>query len=104
MGIAQCRGSNALIRDGAQPVLDAEEVLACVLPGELATWSRPPDPMTRLSPDAARVMARLDEGPTDVDVLARELAISPERLAPVLLELELDGDLIRTVARVARRI
>ena len=102
VGIAQYRGSNALIRDGAQPVLDAEEVLACVLPGENARHPRPPYPEAALPPDAVRILARLDEGPADVDALARELAISPERLAPILPEFELEGHLVWTGARVAR--
>ena len=75
-----------------------------MLPGRVPARVSSLDPASGLSIDAARILARLDEGPADVDALVRELAIPPERLAQILLELQLESHLVRVGARVARRI
>jgi DNA processing protein len=98
-----CRGSNALIRDGATPVLDAEELLRLVLPQYVTAPPRRPTPTPPHSCDAARVLRRLAAGAADPDTLARELALSPQALASVLLDLELEGQVVRAGTRVALR-
>ena len=83
-------------------MLDAEEVPASVLPGHMRERGSSLDPASGLSTQAAGTLARLEEGPVNMDAPSRELAIPPERLAPILLELELEGHRVRTGARVAR--
>ncbi len=98
-----CRGSNRLLYDGAIPILDAEELIVCVL-GDAAQMcrARPAVPgVPGVSGDAGRVLARLRDAPQDPDRLSRELAIPPARLASILLELELEGLVTRDGTRVA---
>ncbi|HHS89238.1 MAG TPA: DNA-processing protein DprA, partial [Rhodobacteraceae bacterium] len=103
-------GCNHLIRDGATLVRDAQdvvEVLACE-PGadSVSEQSRPanrgagremPKPpalhqATRLH---GEILARLSPSPVSEDQLTRDLDIKSAELAPALLNLELDGKIIR---------
>lgn len=95
----QCRGTNRLLRDGATPILDTDDLRAAVL-GPLAV------PVQRAllpeaSPAARAVLELLAEGPCDVDALARSLGRGPRELATALLELELDGRLLREGTRLS---
>ena len=98
-------GCNALIRDGATLVRDAEDVLAA-LPMPLAPAIRgdretagthreavlPPDAD---SPPVRRVLAALrDDGPCDAAALADRIDLPPALLFPLLTELELAGRII----------
>jgi len=95
-----CRGSNRLLYDGAIPILDADELLWHVLPAALrAPIPRPVAP--RVAGDAGRVLRLLHEGTQDPDRLSRELALPAARLASILLELELEGLVVREGTRVA---
>jgi DNA processing protein len=95
-------GPNALIRDGAVLIRDAEDVMA-----ELATavsLSRSP-PKTVFGPqiivesqlddDRPRILARLGAVPVRVDELIRECQLSAPSALTLLLELELAGRLAR---------
>ena len=94
-----CRGSNRLLREGATPILDADDLRAAVL-GPLA--ARPAAaPAARISPAARAVLAHLADGPCEIDALARALGRSAGELAQALLELELDGRVRREGARIA---
>jgi DNA processing protein len=95
----QCRGSNRLLRDGATPILDAQDLAEAVL-GPLAA-TRPLLAPAEESPAARAVLAHLADGPCDADVLSRALGRAPAELARVLLELELDGRLRREGTRLA---
>jgi DNA processing protein len=89
-------GCNALIRDGATLVRDAEDVLAA-LPLPLAPPPRrrtgravtPDDP-----PEVARVVLALTDGACDAAALADGLGLPPWQLLPLLTELELAGRII----------
>ncbi|MFI5314401.1 MAG: DNA-processing protein DprA [Myxococcota bacterium] len=96
-----CRGSNRLLRDGATPILDADDLRAAVL-GALAARPAAP-PAVQVAPAARAVLAHLADGPCDLDGLSGALGRSPAELARVLLELELDGKLRRDGARLARK-
>jgi DNA processing protein len=92
-----CRGSNAWLREGATPILDADDLLRTVAP-ELALAPRAP-------PTSAHpVLRALREGPLDPDSLAEIVGLEPGALARELLQLELDGEIVREGARVALAI
>jgi DNA processing protein len=103
-------GSNRLLRDGAWPALDADDVLRALrLP---TRESLAADPRAAVcSPSEREVFAALLDEPATPDQLARRLGRTPEALALDLVELELagrvgrerDGRLVaRAAARTAR--
>ena len=92
-------GCNALIRDGAVLVRDADDVLAA-LPGYAAP-PRPPGRRGRREPEhdadapaVGRIVATLREGACDPGTLADRLALSPVELFPLLAELEVAGRIV----------
>jgi DNA processing protein len=92
-----CRGSNRLLREGATPILDAHDLLhALGLPSAAAAI---PPPLAGL---AGRIWERLAAGPCDADALARALRIDSARLARTLVELELEGRIVRAGQRISR--
>lgn len=95
-----CRGSNRLLFDGATPVLDADGLLCLVLPNQ-ASFALPPVARKRVGGEAARVLRCLQDAAQDPDRLSRELGIPPARLASILLELELEGLVVRSGTRLA---
>jgi DNA processing protein len=97
-----CLGSNRLLRDGATPVLEAADVLAALGVPWPAAQARPPRAPDR-DPRASAVLAALRDGPADCERLARELGLAAPELAAQLLELELEGLVLRTGSRVERR-
>ncbi len=96
----QCRGTNRLLRDGATPVLDADDLRAAVL-GPLAVRPVQRALIPDASPGARAVLELLADGPCDVDALARSLGRAPRELAAALLELELEGRLRREGTRLS---
>ena len=94
-------GCNALIRDGATLVRDANDVLAALPAGVLPARPRPVRrrvPRTQTEgdgggdrTDAQRVLAALGDGACDAGALADRLGIAPATLFPLLTELELRG-------------
>jgi len=95
----QCRGSNELLRDGATPILEADDLRAAVLGPLAKRGAAPPAPGS--SPAARAVLELLAEGPCELDALSRALGRTAAELAQVLLELELDGRVRRAGARLA---
>lgn len=97
-----CRGSNRLLRY-AVPILDAEDlrVLVGVTGGRRATRAGVGAPAA--TGDEGRVLAALRDGPRTADDLVRALDLPADRLAAVLLELELAGRIARDGARVVLR-
>ncbi|HTW86240.1 MAG TPA: DNA-processing protein DprA [Candidatus Sulfotelmatobacter sp.] len=93
-------GCNALIRDGATLVRDADDVLAA-LPGGLVSRS-PSDAADADRPDALagdtaavrRIVGALADGARDAATLADHLALPPAELLALLGELEADGRII----------
>ena len=100
----RCRGSNDLIRSGAQLVESATDVLEH-LPDHPKTLLRPsrpgvaeaPEPYRATPADADRarrlVLENLGHDPTAIDDLVRRCQLSASAVASALLELELAGRL-----------
>ena len=104
-------GCNMLIRDGATLVRDAADVLEALTAGGVVAM-RPDAPRPRAAapvaaaPTAARslhdisalhsrILSRLGPSPTAEDQLIRDLAMPASLVAPELLNLELEGHIIR---------
>ena len=89
-------GCNALIRDGATLVRDADDVLAA-----LPMMPAPPPRRRNKAPTRAddssavrRVIDALADGARDAGLLADDLALAPAELFPLLTELELAGRIV----------
>jgi DNA processing protein len=97
----RCRGSNELIRSGAQLVESASDVLGHLpeYPAKpaLAGVAEPAEPYqdAPLAPDRARslVLENLGHDPTAIDDLVRRCQLSASAVVAALLELELGGRL-----------
>jgi DNA processing protein len=84
------RGTNRLIRDGATPLLDPEELPALL--GVAPANRRPADaPAPSLTPDEARVHGALTHDPIHIDTLALSVGLPMGTLLGTLLGLELGG-------------
>ena len=85
-------GTNRLLRDGAAPLLETEDVLAV-----LAWPSAPRRTRAQLAlSDAARgLLDALRGEPASGDDLARRIGAEPSALASPLVELELAGAIAR---------
>lgn len=102
-------GCNQLIREGATLVRDAADVLEALstLSGEARVpfaLAEPTTPLPLTTPDTARttVLALLSPTPVPVDDLVRQSALPAAQVASVLLDLELEGAIVRHAgARVA---
>lgn len=113
---ARASGCNSLIRDGAllvrgpQDVLEALEApgpsgqdrmpVASPLPGPVA----PQRPLKEVALLHAMILDRLGSSPLAEDQLMRDLDVSPARLAPELLTLELDGRIARQPGGLLTRV
>ncbi|MEZ5685032.1 MAG: DNA-processing protein DprA [Paracoccaceae bacterium] len=93
-------GCNALIRDGAQLIRGAEDVLALLEGPHLDQPAEPenapedelaPRPVASGAPAAERLLALLGPSPTPEDQILRDLGLSPAAFAQELLALELQG-------------
>ena len=106
---ARAAGCNMLIRDGAVLVRNAADVLDVLTPAldmkashreqpELPTIPSAP-PQTRSLRDTAalhqQILSRLGPSPVAEDQLIRDLATPARSVAPVLIDLELDGKIKR---------
>ena len=96
---SSCRGSNALLRDGAGVILDERDLLDWIAPLQSSA------PEARggsvgFSEDARLVLGVLGEGPTDSDEVGRRSGFDAGRLAVALLELELAGRVARDAGRL----
>jgi DNA processing protein len=90
-------GTNDLLRQGATPLLSAEDVLEA-----LGIEPIPEALPAGLSPEALAVLERLSDGARTLDELVRATERDPAGLAAVLTELELVG-LIAAADGVYRR-
>lgn len=88
-------GSNALIKDGAILVRDADDILSVL--GRPGTTRQLVEKPTRIADDTdtARVVQALGAVPTAVDELVRRCQVSAAFVAEVLMALELEGRLER---------
>jgi DNA processing protein len=87
-------GTNALLRHGAAPALSADDVLAVL---GLESPPARPDPKG----EDGTIVALLRESPMGIDGLVRATGLPTERVAAVLVRLELDG-LVRVADGVYR--
>jgi DNA processing protein len=86
-------GPNLLIKQGAQPVTEASEILQIlgIARGRCSAGSdATPDSVQLIGP-AGTVLALLDLTPRHSDELARESGLTPMELSAILLHLELQG-------------
>jgi DNA processing protein len=97
-----CRGSNRLLVEGAIPVVDPDDAVAAALgrldPSPSRTvphLPRPPDG------DAGRILRCVQEAPCGPEDLVLALGLSPARVAAVLLDLEVEGWIVREGRRIA---
>jgi len=80
------KGTNDLIRQGATPLLEVDDVLEA-----LGHERAPPAPPPNLSPEAAAVLAVLADGAAALDELSRATGLGSPEVAVALTELELAG-------------
>ena len=108
---ARAWGCNMLIRDGATLVRGANDVLEAIKTTEVRTT---PDtaaaataPKHNLRETAAlhsEILARLGPSPIAEDQLARDIRANASDIAPVLIDLELDGKILRQAGGLLSRI
>jgi DNA processing protein len=79
-------GTNDLLRQGAAPLLSADDIL-----GALGLERVPPAAAPAVSPAAAALLAAARDGPRGADELARAARLSSSSAAAALVELELGG-------------
>ncbi|MBS4011883.1 MAG: DNA-processing protein DprA [Roseovarius sp.] len=99
---ARASGCNMLIRDGATLIRNAEDVIDALPQAPSITTAPqtelplPPTPTLRdIAGLHAQILNRLGPSPLAEDQLIRDLATPAHRVAPALLELELDGRITR---------
>ena len=100
---ARAFGCNALLRDGATLVRSAEDVIEAI--GKEAQSTQPkPVPQQLPKPERSlrdtsklhrEILARLGPSPVAEDQLIRDLELPSQKVTPELLNLELDGRIIR---------
>jgi DNA processing protein len=87
-------GCNALIADGATPLLDPGDILLGLGRGRAGSNWQPPLPLPE-DPDESRVLGALAVEPASVDQLATRTGLTLERLAGALRRLEQTGRIER---------
>ncbi len=98
---ARAFGCNALLRDGATLVRSATDVIEAISAAQPAPRTEPatPERPTRTLRDTANlhseILARLGPSPVAEDQLIRDLYLTSQQVTPELLNLELDGKIIR---------
>jgi DNA processing protein len=106
---ARSSGCNMLIRDGATLVRGVRDILDHIGdPKDVAPELplAPPSPNRTLRETAvlhADILSRLDPAPMAEDQLIRSLGAPPTAVAPVLVDLELDGKVIRQAGGMLAR-
>ena len=107
---ARAAGCNMLIRDGATLVRNANDIIEAI--GPIAEVSpefdlkAPPTKTTSLRETAAlhsQILARLGPTPIAEDQLLRDIAAPATHLAPILVDLELDGKITRQAGGLVSR-
>ncbi|MCF7697838.1 DNA-protecting protein DprA [Loktanella sp. M215] len=109
---ARAAGCNMLIRDGAQLVRSAADVIEALgarpaAPLPLTIPDQPPAPRRTLQEAAAlhnQILDRLGASPVAEDQLIRDLGSPSPLVAPVLIDLELDGRIARSAGGLLSRV
>lgn len=98
---ARAAGCNMLIRDGAALVRNAADVMDQLGPAKTPAASPPiptaaaPAPQRDIAALHTDILSRLGPSPVAEDQLLRDLAVAPGIATPVLVELELNGHILR---------
>ena len=106
---ARAAGCNMLIRDGAALVRNAADVIDQLGPAKAPAASPPIPPAAAPAPqrDIAAlhtdILSRLGPSPVAEDQLLRDLAVAPGIATPVLVELELNGHILRHAGGLVSR-
>jgi len=106
---ARAAGCNMLIRDGAALVRNAADVIDQLGPAKAPAASPPISPAAAPAPqrDIAAlhtdILSRLGPSPVAEDQLLRDLAVAPGIATPVLVELELNGHILRHAGGLVSR-
>ncbi|MEJ6403869.1 DNA-processing protein DprA [Yoonia sp. 2307UL14-13] len=107
---ARAAGCNILIRDGATLVRSVEDVIAGLAPLDEGADEVPhaPGQSTLPLPDMAKlhdaILSRLGPSPLAEDQLIRDMAAPATHIAPVLVDLELDGKITRQAGGLLARV
>ncbi len=108
---ARASGCNMLIRDGAQLVRNANDVIEALQPVAATAPElplAPPEPVKKPLRAAARlhdeILSRLGPAPVAEDQLLRDIAAPANKIAPVLIDLELDGKIARQAGGLLSRV
>jgi DNA processing protein len=116
---ARAAGCNMLIRDGAILVRSAADVIEAIGPAPERTPAQPtlalPEPAPLPAPAAPRslrvtallhqqILDRLGPSPIAEDQLIRDLDTAPHHVAPVLVDLELQGRIARQAGGLLARV
>lgn len=114
---ARAAGCNHLIRDGAQLVRGAEDVLAALRPmaapaakpaerfvTELPGPAPSPRSPAEIAVVHARILGRLGPSPMAEDQLIRDLDMDHGHIAPALMQMELEGQIERHAGGLVTRL
>ncbi len=87
------RGTNQLLKDGAHPVTERDDVLGVLWPGypDKNRVDVEPQIDEALPQSAQDVLRQLDTEPRNIDELAGKTGLTPMELSVILLHLELHG-------------
>lgn len=87
------KGTNRLLKEGAQMVTEANDILQLLWPGQIPMQERHKQKnfVQKLSAAAAKVYQLLDFEPLHGDEIARKCGLTPMELSAILLDLELQG-------------
>ena len=108
---ARAWGCNMLIRDGATLVRGANDVLEAIkttevraTPDTAAAATAPKHNLHETAALHSEILARLGPSPIAEDQLARDIRANASDIAPVLIDLELDGKILRQAGGLLSRI
>lgn len=90
------QGTNRLLKEGAQLVTEANDILQSLWPGQIPVQQRHKRDnfVLQLSAVAAKVYQTLESEPLHGDEIARKCGLTPMELSAILLDLELQGGII----------
>jgi DNA processing protein len=114
---ARAAGCNMLIRDGATLVRNTADVIEVLGKALLPEQTQPELDLAPVQKDAMQqrslretaalhmqILSRLGPSPIAEDQLIRDLNAAPAKIAPVLIDLELDGQVLRQPGGLVSRV